>query len=244
MSTAEKEMPEKLRKAIFNNPEWILRDDELLHHLIYTEKKYSSNKVVDIRDVLLQKVNSDFANLSETHDSTISAAYENFLGVSNLHKCIIKILDQESLLGLLDTLGEDIRKILYASSVELYVYGKALPDLEHRNWKTLSRLEMVKLLRSAKLSSKRIVSLHSHQTTLWKTSEFKSQNTKNCSEALLSLKTYLARDDHAVLLLGSENNDTFNEKNKTDYLTILAKVVSHQLHLLLTKQRSIDEQKK
>ncbi len=113
--------------------------------------------------------------------------------------------------------------------------------MEHQNWKPLSKLEMIDLLRSAKLSTKKIVSLRSHQKNIRKANDFKSQDAKIFSEALLSLKTYLRKDDQVILLLGSENEETFNQNNKTDYLNILAKVISHQLYHLLTKQRSIDE---
>ena len=51
----------------------------------------------------------------------------------------------------------------------------------------------------------------------------------------------MRQDDQAILLLGSENKETFNQNNKTDYLNILARVISHNLYHLLEKQRSIDE---
>ncbi|MDG2355414.1 MAG: DUF484 family protein [Paracoccaceae bacterium] len=241
MMPAETKIPKKLRKAIFNNPKWILHDSELLKHLVIAEKKYDSDKVVDIRDVIVQKTNLDLENLSKSHNSAISAAYENFLGVSNLHRCIINILDQKTLLGLLDALDTDIGKILQASEVKLFIYDNSLPEVEHQNWKPLSKLEMIKLLRSAKLSTKKIVSLRSDKKNILKANDSKSQDAKIFSEALLSLKTYLRKDDQAVLLLGSENEQTFNQNNKTDYLNILAKVISHQLYHFLIKQRSIDE---
>ena len=118
MIPAETKIPEKLRKAIFNNPEWILHHSELLNHLIITEKKYDSNKVVDIHDVIVQKKNLNLENLSKSQDFSISAAFENFLGVSSLHRCIINILDQKTLLGLLDALDTDIGKILQASEIK------------------------------------------------------------------------------------------------------------------------------
>ena len=241
MMPAETKMPEKLRKAILNNPEWILHDSELLKHLITTEKKYDSDRVVDLRDVIVQKTNLDLENLSKSHDSAISAAYENFLGASNLHRCIINVLDQKTLSGLLDALDTDIAKILQASEIKLFIYDNSLPEVEHQNWKPLSKLQMIELLQLAKLSTKNIVSLRSQKENVLKANDLKSQNAKIFSEALLSLKTYLRKDDQAVLLLGSENEQTFNQNYKTDYLNILAKVISHQLYHLLMKQRSIDE---
>ncbi len=234
-------IPEPLRKAIFNNPEWILHDSELLNHLIITERKSSSDKVVDIRDIILQKAKLEVKNLSKSRNSVVSAAYENFLGLSNLHRCIINVLDQKTLLDLLDALGKDIKKILRASEIKLCIYSKALPNLDHPNWKPLSKLEMVNLMRTAKLSTKRIVSLRSHPKCFCEADGLKSNDKKKFSEAVLSLKTYMRKDDQAILLVGSENKETFNQNNKTDYLNILARVISHNLYHLLEKQRSVDE---
>ena len=241
MIPSKTKIPEPVRKAIFNNPEWILHDSELLNHLIITERKSGSDKVVDIRDIILQKAKLEVKNLSKSHNSVVSAAYENFLGVSNLHRCIINVLDQKTLLDLLDALGKDIKKILRASKVKLCIYSNALPNLDHPNWKPLSKLEMINLMRTAKLSTKRIVSLRSHPKYFCEANGLKSKDKKIFSEALLSLKTYMRKDDQAILLLGSENKETFNQNNKTDYLNILARVISHNLYRLLEKQRSIDE---
>ena len=127
-----------------------MHDSELLNHLIITERKSGSDKVVDIRDIILQKAKLEGKNLSKSHNSVVSAAYENFLGVSNLHRCIINVLDQKTLLDLLNTLGKDIKKILRASKVKLCIYSNALPNLDHPNWKPLSKLEMINLMRTAK----------------------------------------------------------------------------------------------
>ena len=48
MRPSKTKIPEPLRKAIFNNPEWILHDSELLNHLIITERKSGSEKVVSV----------------------------------------------------------------------------------------------------------------------------------------------------------------------------------------------------
>ena len=45
----------------------------------------------------------------------------------------------------------------------------------------------------------------------------------------MSLCTYLKNNNSAILILASSNKQTFNEKNKTDYLSILAKIISIQL---------------
>ena len=50
---------------------------------------------MDLRDIFLKKTKSQLEDLSKLHTQTISAD-ENFLGASNLHRCIIKILEQKN----------------------------------------------------------------------------------------------------------------------------------------------------
>ena len=65
MKKGEKKLPEALRKAILNNPEWILHDSEILNKLLILENKNQNRKVVDLRDLILKKMKSDFKNLAK-----------------------------------------------------------------------------------------------------------------------------------------------------------------------------------
>ena len=237
MISTKTKIPEKLRKVLIENPQWILHDNELLNHLINAENKSHFNKVVDLRDIFVQRIKSELKHLSEVHNYTISAAYDNFLGASNLHRCIIKILEQRTLLGLLDLLNGDIRKILKTSKIKLYIFANELPILNHPIWIPMNKSDMLNLLRTAKLSKKQIITLYSEPRYILKTIDSKYDNHNICSEALLSLKTYLTEDDQAILSLGSKNKKTFSQNNKSDYLNLLAKVISHQLYILLKRVR-------
>ena len=88
---------------------------------------------------------------------------------------------------MLNTLGKDIKKILRASKVKLCIYSNALPNLDHPNWKPLSKLEMINLMRTAKLSTKRIVSLRSHPKYFCEANGLKSKDKNNFSEAYNNL---------------------------------------------------------
>ena len=237
MRKGEKKLPELLRKAILNNPEWIINDSEILSRLFILENENQNRKVVDLRDLILKKMNLDFKNLTKIHETTVSAAYNNFLGVSNLHQCIIHALDQRTLPDLLDTLAGDIRQILGASKIELCIYSEVFPSLEHKNWKSLCKSEMVDLLRFVNLSNKKIVSLSSEPKYDWKQESRPTKKFQVSSEAFLNLNFYLCRDEQAILAIGSNKKETFSSNKKTDYLKILAKVVSHKLNTLLKTQR-------
>ena len=237
MKKGEKKLPEVLRKAILNNPEWILHDSEILNKLLILENKNQNRKVVDLRDLILKKMKSDFKNLAKVHETTVSAAYYNFLGVSNLHQCILHTLDQKTLPGLLDALGGDIRQILGASKIELCLYSEVSPSLENKNWKLLCKSEMADLLRFVNLSNKKIVSLSSEPKYDWKQESEVTKKVKVSSEAYLNLNFYLCRNEQAILAIGSNKKETFSSNKKVDYLKILAKVISHKLNILLTTQR-------
>ena len=115
MLKAPKKISSKLKKALIENPHWILNDLEILEQLIASEKNKNNGNIVDLRDIFLKKTKSQLEDLSKLHTQTISAAYENFLGASNLHRCIIKILEQNNLEKLIDILTSDIKKILQCS---------------------------------------------------------------------------------------------------------------------------------
>ena len=194
MKKGEKKLPEVLRKAILDNPEWILHDSEILNRLLILENKNQNRKVVDLRDLILKKMKLDFKNLTKVHKTTVSAAYNNFLGVSNLHQCILHALDQKTLTGLLDALDGDIRQILGASKIELCLYSEVSPSLENKNWKLLCKSEMADLLRFVNLSNKKIVSLSSKPKYDWKQESEVTKKVKVYSEAYLNLNFYLCRD--------------------------------------------------
>ena len=237
MKKGEKKLPEVLRKAILDNLEWIINDSEILNRLLILENKNQNHKVVDLRDLILKKMKLDFKSLTKIHETTVSAAYNNFLGSSKLHQCILHALDQRSLQGLLDALDGNIRKILGASKIELCLYSEVFPSLEHKNWKLLCKSEMVDLLKFVNLSNKKIVSLSSEPKYDWKKERGATNKVQVASEAFLNLSFYLCRDEQAILAIGSNKKETFSSKKRTDYLKILAKVVSHKLNILLTTQR-------
>ena len=92
-----KKIPKKIKDILIQNPHWITNDLDLLNEIIDSENKKNTGNVVDLRDIFLKKTKSKFEKLSKIHTHTITSAYENFLGANNLHRCIIKILEQNKL---------------------------------------------------------------------------------------------------------------------------------------------------
>ena len=223
-----KKISSKLKKALIENPHWILNDFEILDQLVTSEKNKNNGNIVDLRDIFLKKTKSQLEDLSKLHTQTISAAYENFLGASNLHRCIIKILEQKNLEKLIDILTTDIIKILQCSVIILLFSGKEKVVLNNPYFINIKNEEIKKIMRSAKLTKKKLTRLKSNSTELYTKKILNESSPKIYSEAMLSLCTY-SEDYNSILILGSSSKNFFNEKNKTDYLDILAKVISIQL---------------
>ena len=223
-----KKISSKLKKALIENPHWILNDFEILDQLVTSEKNKNNGNIVDLRDIFLKKTKSQLEDLSKLHTQTISAAYENFLGASNLHRCIIKILEQKNLEKLIDILTTDIIKILQCSVIILLFSGKEKVVLNNPYFINIKNEEIKKIMRSAKLTKKKLTRLKSNSTELYTKKILNDSSPKIYSEAMLSLCTY-SEDYNSILILGSSSKNFFNEKNKTDYLDILAKVISIQL---------------
>ena len=228
MLKTPKKISSKLKKALIENPHWILNDLEILEQLIASEKNKNNGNIVDLRDIFLKKTKSQLEDLSKLHTQTISAAYENFLGASNLHRCIIKILEQKNLEKLIDILTTDIKKILQCSVLILLFSRREKVVLNNPYFINIKNEEIKKIIRSAKLTKKKLTRLESNSKKFYANKILNGSFPKICSEAMISLCTY-SEDYNAILILGSSNKLFFSEKNKTDYLDILAKVISIQL---------------
>ena len=155
MLKTPKKISSKLKKALIENPHWILNDLEILEQLIASEKNKNNGNIVDLRDIFLKKTKSQLEDLSKLHTQTISAAYENFLGASNLHRCIIKILEQKNLEKLIDILTSDIKKILQCSVLILLFSRREKVVLNNPYFINIKNEEIKKIIRSAKLTKKK-----------------------------------------------------------------------------------------
>ena len=200
MLKTPKKISSKLKKALIENPHWILNDLEILEQLIASEKNKNNGNIVDLRDIFLKKTKSQLEDLSKLHTQTISAAYENFLGASNLHRCIIKILEQKNLEKLIDILTTDIKKILQCSVLILLFSRKEKVVLNNPYFINIKNEEIKKIMRSAKLTKKKLTRLKSNSTELYTKKILNESSPKIYSEAMLSLCTY-SEDYNSILIL-------------------------------------------
>lgn len=229
-----KKIPQNLKAKIIENPHWILNDLEVLELLIASENKKNKGNVVDLRDIFLKKTKAELDNLSKIHNHTISAAYENFLGAQNLHRCIIKIMEQKNLNEFINVLNTDIKNILNCSEVLFLNSTRNIEIVNNPFFFQISNDEIQEISKSVKLTKKSPTKLHSNSEKLFINHFLKEKSPNVFSEAILSIGTNSNHYNKAILIFGSSNRNLFKETSKTDYFDVLAKVVSIQFegHLM------------
>ena len=161
-----KKIPKKIKDILIQNPHWITNDLDLLNQIIDSENKKNTGNVVDLRDIFLKQTKSKFEKLSKIHTHTITAAYENFLGANNLHRCIIKILEQNKLDELIHILFDDIKNILKCSETALLVSNQYEKFLENPNFFNVANEEIQEITKSAKLTKNSLVKLNTNSQNL------------------------------------------------------------------------------
>ena len=231
-------IPEKFKQALIDNPQWILNDKEILEHLINSDKRNKNSNIVDLRDIYLKRLKCELEQLSKKHNYAISAAYENFLSASNLHRSIIKILEQKNLKKLLDVLSKEIKEILQSSTFLLLFSGSKRIKINNPNFINLEEEKIQEIINSSKITNSNLVTLRNNPDEFYINSFTKKNQQNLYCEALISLCTYLSLEKKAIIILGSSNKNTFNEKDKTDYLNILAKVISLKFEDLIVNHKS------
>ena len=189
MLKTPKKISSKLKKALIENPHWILNDLEILEQLIASEKNKNNGNIVDLRDIFLKKTKSQLEDLSKLHTQTISAAYENFLGASNLHRCIIKILEQKNLRKLIDILTSDVKKILQCSVLILLFSRREKVVLNNPYFINIKNEEIKKIIRSAKLTKKKLTRLESNSKKFYANKILNGNFPKTVSYTHLTLPT-------------------------------------------------------
>ena len=89
-------MDNKLREEILAHAHEILNDETLLRALIEASDKNLGNKVVDLRSVALQKMDGEFKKLKRSNQQVIATAYENLVGMKQVHQAVLKSLEQNN----------------------------------------------------------------------------------------------------------------------------------------------------
>ncbi len=101
---------ELIRSLIVAEPELVLEDDDVMRRLV--GEKNGTRHVVDLRDRLVERLETRLDKLAVTHRSVIAAAYENVAGTRQVHRAVVALLEPPDLSSFLLRLTHEVPALL------------------------------------------------------------------------------------------------------------------------------------
>jgi len=117
----------RLRERILSDPDVILADDQLMRALLAADRRAVGRNVVDLRGVLVERLEERLDRLEDTHREVLAAAYENVAGMNQVHRACLAVLEPADFAGFLRVLTRDVAMIL---GVEVIRLGLEAPAAE------------------------------------------------------------------------------------------------------------------
>jgi len=110
---------EAVRARILAEPALILEDQDLMRALLKADRTAAGRNVVDLRGVLVERLEDRLDRLEDTHREVLAAAYENVAGTNQVHRACLALLDAPDFAGFLTTLTRDLPPTLGVDLIRL-----------------------------------------------------------------------------------------------------------------------------
>ena len=107
-----------IRSLVMADPRLVLDDDQVMRALI-RETGVPDRQVVDLRDRLVERLETRLGRLVEANRSMIAAAYENVAGTEALHRAVLALIEAEGLSAFLVCLTRDAPQMLGLAGARL-----------------------------------------------------------------------------------------------------------------------------
>ena len=112
-------MDDKLREEILAKAHEILNDETLLRALIEASDKNLGNKIVDLRSVAMKKMDGEVKKLKRSNQQVIATAYENLVGMKQVHQVVLKSLEQNNFDEFITNLDTEACNILRVDCIKI-----------------------------------------------------------------------------------------------------------------------------
>lgn len=116
-----------LRARILADPGIVLDDPDLMRAILKAEGRGLGRKVVDLRGVLVDRLEERLDRLEDTHREVLAAAYDNVSGTAQVHRAVLALLGAEDFASFLKVMTRELPRIL---GVELIRLGLEAPAAE------------------------------------------------------------------------------------------------------------------
>ncbi|HEU0221528.1 MAG TPA: DUF484 family protein [Paracoccaceae bacterium] len=115
-----------MKARILEDPDAVLEDREVMRALIAAGGGALGRNVVDLRGVLVERLENRLGRLQDTHRTVIAAAFENLAGTNQIHRGVLAILEPMDFSRFLSAVGQDLPGILSVDIVRIGIEAGAL----------------------------------------------------------------------------------------------------------------------
>ena len=112
-------MDDQLREEILAKAHEILNDETLLRALIEASDKNLGSKIVDLRSVAMRKMDGELKKLKRSNQQVIATAYENLVGMKQVHQVVLKSLEQNNFDEFITNLDTEACNILRVDCIKI-----------------------------------------------------------------------------------------------------------------------------
>jgi uncharacterized protein len=108
-----------LRDRILADPGLVLDDVELMQAILKAEGRNLGRKIVDLRGVLVERLEERLDRLEDTHREVLAAAYDNIAGTAQIHRACLALLEAGDFAAFLRIMTRDLPRILQVDVIRL-----------------------------------------------------------------------------------------------------------------------------
>jgi uncharacterized protein len=110
---------DSLRARILADPAIVLDDVELMSAIVKAEGRNLGRKIVDLRGVLVERLEERLDRLEDAHREVLAAAYDNVAGTAQIHRACLALLEAPDFAVFLRTMTQDLPRILQVDVIRL-----------------------------------------------------------------------------------------------------------------------------
>jgi len=112
-------MDSTVREKILSDPAAILADADVMRALIDANANALGENVIDLRGIVMHRLERRLDRLEDTHRSVIAAAYDNIAGTTQVHRAVLSMLEPRDFDTFLTRLETEVRLILRVESIKI-----------------------------------------------------------------------------------------------------------------------------
>jgi len=219
-----------IRQTILADPAVVLDDKDMVRALLGADAEGGHN-VVDLRGVLIDRLEGKLGKLENTHRDVVAAAYENLAGTHQIHRAVLAVLGPKDFERFLHAVAIELPGIMALDAIKICIEGSGVDAGEALGPEGRFRRTILGLPKGGAeaycgaggtVGSGRVIL---RKSTRAASLIFLEEGSTIMSEAILELDLGEGRLP-ALLIFGSRDADRFSPDQGTDLLSFLAAAFS------------------